>query len=176
MIKLKTNFDQSTYKKSQYNDSSTFDNRGDEEEDCCKLSNNNNNSSSSSSRFSNSFLFKMGFLPMMTRRRLKWTDVKMCILWIMSVLFVVWLLNGLFDNGSCGLNGVKQMGQNRYEPNVEFLRLQDSVDTSSNDANGGIINQKDLYPYNRNMPLIFIGGVPRSGTTLMRGNYYYFLI
>ncbi|XP_017770949.1 PREDICTED: protein-tyrosine sulfotransferase-like [Nicrophorus vespilloides] len=24
------------------------------------------------------------------------------------------------------------------------------------------------YPYNREMPLIFIGGVPRSGTTLMR--------
>lgn len=25
-----------------------------------------------------------------------------------------------------------------------------------------------IYPYNREMPLIFIGGVPRSGTTLMR--------
>ncbi|RZC33771.1 Sulfotransfer 3 domain containing protein [Asbolus verrucosus] len=24
------------------------------------------------------------------------------------------------------------------------------------------------YEYNRDMPLIFIGGVPRSGTTLMR--------
>lgn len=29
------------------------------------------------------------------------------------------------------------------------------------------VDQK-VYPYNRNMPLIFIGGVPRSGTTLMR--------
>ncbi|KAI9589177.1 hypothetical protein GQX74_007346 [Glossina fuscipes] len=28
-------------------------------------------------------------------------------------------------------------------------------------------NQKN-YAYNREMPLIFIGGVPRSGTTLMR--------
>lgn len=114
----------------------------------------------------------MGYLPML-RRRLKWTDVKMSILWIMSVLFVVWLLNGLFDNGTCGLNGVKQMGQNRYEPNVDFMRLQDSVDLSKgvnneNNNENGIINQKDLYPYNRNMPLIFIGGVPRSGTTLMR--------
>ncbi|XP_015121957.1 protein-tyrosine sulfotransferase [Diachasma alloeum] len=27
---------------------------------------------------------------------------------------------------------------------------------------------KKNYPYDRNMPLIFIGGVPRSGTTLMR--------
>lgn len=25
-----------------------------------------------------------------------------------------------------------------------------------------------VYEYNREMPLIFIGGVPRSGTTLMR--------
>lgn len=25
-----------------------------------------------------------------------------------------------------------------------------------------------VYEYNRQMPLIFIGGVPRSGTTLMR--------
>lgn len=27
---------------------------------------------------------------------------------------------------------------------------------------------QQAYPYDRNMPLIFIGGVPRSGTTLMR--------
>ncbi|XP_056644661.1 protein-tyrosine sulfotransferase [Diorhabda sublineata] len=29
-------------------------------------------------------------------------------------------------------------------------------------------NDKRMYEYNRQMPLIFIGGVPRSGTTLMR--------
>lgn len=29
-------------------------------------------------------------------------------------------------------------------------------------------NDQKVYPYHRNMPLIFIGGVPRSGTTLMR--------
>ncbi|XP_011506498.1 PREDICTED: protein-tyrosine sulfotransferase isoform X1 [Ceratosolen solmsi marchali] len=29
-------------------------------------------------------------------------------------------------------------------------------------------NDQKVYPYDRNMPLIFIGGVPRSGTTLMR--------
>lgn len=29
-------------------------------------------------------------------------------------------------------------------------------------------NDQKTYPYHRNMPLIFIGGVPRSGTTLMR--------
>ncbi|XP_031622563.1 protein-tyrosine sulfotransferase [Contarinia nasturtii] len=29
-------------------------------------------------------------------------------------------------------------------------------------------NDKHYYPYHRQMPLIFIGGVPRSGTTLMR--------
>lgn len=29
-------------------------------------------------------------------------------------------------------------------------------------------SDQKVYPYHRNMPLIFIGGVPRSGTTLMR--------
>ncbi|XP_058807677.1 protein-tyrosine sulfotransferase isoform X3 [Phymastichus coffea] len=29
-------------------------------------------------------------------------------------------------------------------------------------------NEQKMYPYDRYMPLIFIGGVPRSGTTLMR--------
>lgn len=29
-------------------------------------------------------------------------------------------------------------------------------------------NDQRVYPYSRDMPLIFIGGVPRSGTTLMR--------
>ncbi|KAK0079312.1 hypothetical protein PV325_001420 [Microctonus aethiopoides] len=29
-------------------------------------------------------------------------------------------------------------------------------------------NDRQTYPYDRSMPLIFIGGVPRSGTTLMR--------
>lgn len=29
-------------------------------------------------------------------------------------------------------------------------------------------NDNKIYEYNRQMPLIFIGGVPRSGTTLMR--------
>ena len=27
---------------------------------------------------------------------------------------------------------------------------------------------REVYRYDRDMPLIFIGGVPRSGTTLMR--------
>lgn len=32
-----------------------------------------------------------------------------------------------------------------------------------------IVNsEQKVFPYHRNMPLIFIGGVPRSGTTLMR--------
>lgn len=29
-------------------------------------------------------------------------------------------------------------------------------------------SDQNYYPYHRQMPLIFIGGVPRSGTTLMR--------
>jgi len=29
-------------------------------------------------------------------------------------------------------------------------------------------SEKNIYEYDRNSPVIFIGGVPRSGTTLMR--------
>lgn len=31
-----------------------------------------------------------------------------------------------------------------------------------------VVSDRKVYPYHRQMPLIFIGGVPRSGTTLMR--------
>lgn len=45
-------------------------------------------------------------------------------------------------------------------------------------------SDRKMYEYNRQMPLIFIGGVPRSGTTLMRAmldahpdvRYFFFVI
>jgi protein-tyrosine sulfotransferase len=55
------------------------------------------------------------------------------------------------------------------EADVEFLRLNDDIlDTKLINNYDGSVNKKNLVPYNRNMPLIFVGGVPRSGTTLMR--------
>ncbi|KAJ8681358.1 hypothetical protein QAD02_017145 [Eretmocerus hayati] len=43
-------------------------------------------------------------------------------------------------------------------------------DTRNTTAERYVVGSADqkVYPYDRNMPLIFIGGVPRSGTTLMR--------
>ena len=45
-----------------------------------------------------------------------------------------------------------------------------SLKMSANISNfGESLNSKsDIFSYNRNTPLIFVGGVPRSGTTLMR--------
>ena len=79
------------------------------------------------------------------------------------------MMNTFFNFDGCGSSGSNTVGLNRFEPNVDFLRLQDDiVPPHGKSSNDGTINQKDLYPYNRNMPLIFVGGVPRSGTTLMR--------
>uniref|UniRef100_A0A1A9VSV2 Protein-tyrosine sulfotransferase n=1 Tax=Glossina austeni TaxID=7395 RepID=A0A1A9VSV2_GLOAU len=51
----------------------------------------------------------------------------------------------------------KRLPTNRY-PSLNIAMLPRYLDGD---------NQKN-YAYNREMPLIFIGGVPRSGTTLMR--------
>ncbi|CAH1738074.1 protein-tyrosine sulfotransferase isoform X1 [Aphis gossypii] len=45
------------------------------------------------------------------------------------------------------------------EPQTMFMMPKDKFVTDEN---------MKIYSYDRNMPLIFIGGVPRSGTTLMR--------
>lgn len=103
------------------------------------------------------------------RRRLKCSDLRYVVYWILSLVVVVWTMNTFFNFDGCGSSGSNTVGLNRFEPNVDFLRLQDDVvPPHGKSSNDGSVNQKDLYPYNRNMPLIFVGGVPRSGTTLMR--------
>ncbi|KAL3270345.1 hypothetical protein HHI36_009393, partial [Cryptolaemus montrouzieri] len=46
--------------------------------------------------------------------------------------------------------------------------LENSMDTMITAEKYIVGSNKKVYEYNRQMPLIFIGGVPRSGTTLMR--------
>lgn len=50
------------------------------------------------------------------------------------------------------------------------LLFKDNSDTGTmfHDRKFVVGSDQKSYPYHRNMPLIFIGGVPRSGTTLMR--------
>lgn len=58
-------------------------------------------------------------------------------------------------NSSCRL-----FCANQQQPAASSMMLRDDKYVVGSD--------QKVYPYNRDMPLIFIGGVPRSGTTLMR--------
>lgn len=59
-----------------------------------------------------------------------------------------------------------------------YLLIHTITDFSKNNLSDRMVSTADRYvvaggdgrifEYNRQMPLIFIGGVPRSGTTLMR--------
>ena len=51
--------------------------------------------------------------------------------------------------------------EERSQP-VRMESVRSTVRTASN------VNANKTFAYNKDMPLIFIGGVPRSGTTLMR--------
>ncbi|KAK9881712.1 hypothetical protein WA026_017230 [Henosepilachna vigintioctopunctata] len=46
--------------------------------------------------------------------------------------------------------------------------LDNAVDSMIAPEKYVVGSDKKVYEYSRQMPLIFIGGVPRSGTTLMR--------
>jgi protein-tyrosine sulfotransferase len=50
------------------------------------------------------------------------------------------------------------------EETVKYVKLVDDNDVYPNQP----IDATSVYPYNKNLPLIWVGGVPRSGTTLMR--------
>ena len=60
------------------------------------------------------------------------------------------------------------MGLNKDQ--VNFVRLNDNL--SQDDLvklfGQDFLDDSNIYAYNRNTPFIFIGGMPRSGTTLMR--------
>lgn len=93
------------------------------------------------------------------KRKIKSTQMKYFVLWILSLIVVVWLMNSSLD--SC------DKSNNLIDANqMEFRRMNENVD--GKDGIGALLNKNDLYPYDRNTPLIFVGGVPRSGTTLMR--------
>lgn len=62
-----------------------------------------------------------------------------------------------------------------YVPSAVVLKKKKRINNKTNVVCRLFFLQKfvtdenmKIYTYDRNMPLIFIGGVPRSGTTLMR--------
>jgi hypothetical protein len=124
-----------------------------------KLDNNNNNNNNNN----------MLFLSLL-RRRLKSIEIKCLLAWILSIVFIIWFMNG-FNNSieNCPPGTIRKNGN--AGKNVEFLRLKDNIDDLNllnNMGDESSLTKQDLFPYNRNTPLIFVGGVPRSGTTLMR--------
>jgi hypothetical protein len=96
------------------------------------------------------------------KRKFRIFDLKYCFIWIIGMLFIIWLVNNSFNFENCTKNA-----QNS-DSNVEFVRINDNVQLKNEPENTAEINKNDIFPYNRNLPLIFVGGVPRSGTTLMR--------
>lgn len=71
--------------------------------------------------------------PMM-RRKMRCGELRCVLLWTLSILLVVWYLNGLVSFEGCGHGSGKLLVENK----------------------------------NLDRPITFVGGVPRSGTTLMR--------
>ena len=53
---------------------------------------------------------------------------------------------------------------------VNYVKLDDDVGINSNPIalQSPLDREEYIFRFNRNLPIIFIGGVPRSGTTLMR--------
>jgi len=119
----------------------------------------------------------MLFMPIL-RRRIKSIELKYLLIWILSLIAVIWFMNSTFKLDSCmnktsdqdGYHQPNSGGRAYDQSDVEFIRLQDDISDTKlmNNYDNSILNKKSLFPYNRNMPLIFVGGVPRSGTTLMR--------
>lgn len=121
----------------------------------------------------------MLFMPML-RRRIKLVDFKYVLVWILSILCVVWLMNNSYYSyyasmeADChrgeGVLPSKRGGSGRQQKPLETAKMVKFVRVSDEIEDPSAIEPSELVEvaYNRNIPLIFVGGVPRSGTTLMR--------
>jgi len=81
--------------------------------------------------------------------------------WIASVIFT-------YSIGRTDINSIQAKTQAAHEVFKDSPLLQ--FDSLGNQVHPGVVKLDDgsLYYYNHTTPLIFIGGMPRSGTTLMR--------
>lgn len=102
------------------------------------------------------------FLSPLLRRRMKSTQIKYFLLWLLSIVLVIWFMSSSLDNCNNREHGQFDAGQ------FAFQHVNDNINDPNMLGADSIIDTSDIYPYSRNSPLIFVGGVPRSGTTLMR--------
>lgn len=94
------------------------------------------------------------------RRRLRSMHSKNLFLWLFALIIIGWLY----------LDRLTLLN-NEFQAKMNFVKLVDDVQMDANPMarHSKYDESEDFhYRYNNKMPLIFIGGVPRSGTTLMR--------
>ena len=87
-------------------------------------------------------------IPFFIRKNLRSLDIK----WIFLVL-IVFAITILFL--------IEKPCQRKQK--THFVKLDDSVMIDSYQVESRLDNTDNSVRYNRNLPLIFIGGVPRSG-------------
>ena len=98
------------------------------------------------------------------RRRIKSVELKYLLTWLLSLCLVVLLMkNNSETNLDTARSCSRSSASNGGGGDIEYIRLRDDVDSPTAES-----ARQHAYPYNRQMPLVFVGGVPRSGTTLMR--------
>ena len=99
----------------------------------------------------------MLFMPLI-RRRIKNIDVRYLLAWLLSIIVVVWFMNSTNNLENCYQNKKGKFNNN----NVEYVRLLDDADDKLlNNNYDSVLGKNNVVPYNRNMPLVFVGGVPR---------------
>ena len=113
----------------------------------------------------------------MLKRTIRNLDLKYLILWFLSLMIVVFYMSNPSDlECDTTVNNQNQRAQQDTEKNaqhVQYLRLKDDNSVNlfgeynKNEKLAGEA-QDQVLSYNRHMPIMFVGGVPRSGTTLMR--------
>ncbi len=108
--------------------------------------------------------------------------------WIFSVILGVWLINSFQTVENCSRGNKNQPESKKVQLirvngscsfyliiflwilYIFFLNLDDPtlLNIGHFSSEETSIDKKNVVKRDRNMPIIFVGGVPRSGTTLMR--------
>ena len=100
--------------------------------------------------------------------RIKFGELRLILVFALSFFIMLWTMSSYYSLKSFVSSTLRDILGS--EESVNFLRLNDNL---SNDElkrlfSDDFLRKGNVYAYNRNTPFIFIGGMPRSGTTLMR--------
>ena len=82
--------------------------------------------------------------------------MKYFLAWILSIVFVCWFMSSSLDN--CSNETHRKIANT--DSDFVYQRLNDNMNEPGL-LGGDLAERTDLYPYSRQTPLIFVGGVPR---------------